>query len=239
MKVVILAAGKGTRLGELTKDRPKPMLLLNGRPMLEYVLGSLPDLITEAIIVIGYRGEMIRQHFGDHFGRLPISYCEQGTIGGTAGALWSAREFLHDGPFLIVQGDDLHLASELMSCIARPLAYGVHRMRPEERSQCVDTDMDGNLLGWHPPTPEEAEAGIPVTTGTYVLDSRIFRYDPAPMPNGEYSLPQTILALAKDYPVPTVRMDHWLTVTYPTDVQAVERSLAQTPWHPQRWPKRT
>lgn len=232
MKAVILAAGKGTRLGDLTKDHPKPMLPLNGKPMLEYVVEFLPDAITEVIMVVGYRGDIIKHHFGDQYNHLPIRYRTQGTLGGTAGALWSAQDFLDDASFLVIQGDDLHLPSELTTCIKHPLAYGVHRMPPEERSQAVDTDPQGNLAGWHQPSPKEA-TGILVTTGTYVLDQQIFQYDPVAMPNGEYSLPQTILALTKDHPVPVIRMNHWLTVTFPHDIPKVEYALTQSPWHSQ------
>jgi len=231
MKVVILAAGKGTRLNDLTKDRPKPLIPLNGRPMLDYILESLPESITEIIIAIGYQGDQIKKRYGSVFQGRSITYQEV-ELTGTAGALWQVRSHLDQERFLVVHGDDLHLRSEIISCIAQPLAYGIHFMPPEPRSLAVERDNTGRFLGWHTPTPEEA-SGVYVTTGIYVLDQRIFDYKPVSRGQGEFGLPQTILAMSKDHPVQTVVMDHWLTITYPQDIVTVEQSLTQAPWHSQ------
>jgi NDP-sugar pyrophosphorylase family protein len=234
MKAVILAAGKGTRLGDLTKDRPKPMMLLNKKPVLEYVLRSLPASITEVIMVIGYHGDTIKEHFGETFEGRMITYVQQGSMMGTAGALWSAKEALGNGTFLVIQGDDIHLSSELESCMTHPLAYGVQRVtEASEIALAIEVDDQGNLTGWHTPDATEVAGGISVTTGTYVLDQRIFTYEPVSRGQGEYGLPQTILAMSKDHPVAVVTMEHWLTVTYPHDIQTVEQSLIQSPWHSQ------
>ena len=60
MQVVILAAGRGTRMGDLTSDTPKPLLKVKDKTLLEYKLDVLPDSISEVIFVIGYKQEQIR-----------------------------------------------------------------------------------------------------------------------------------------------------------------------------------
>jgi len=60
MQAIILAAGRGTRMGELTNDLPKPLLKISGRPILEYTLANLPREIDEVILVIGYHGHKIK-----------------------------------------------------------------------------------------------------------------------------------------------------------------------------------
>lgn len=229
MKAVILAAGKGTRLGDLTKDRPKPLIPLHGRPMLDYVLDSLPEAVSEVILAVGYHGDQIKARYGDRHGNRPIHY-RTVELNGTAGALWQVKPDIGHERFLVMHGDDIHLRSEIAACLAHALAYGIHFMPPEPRSLAVERDEQGRFLGWHEPTPEES-SGIYVTTGTYVLDHRIFDYDPVMLPSGEFGLPQTIVAMSKDYPVQTVVMDRWLTVTYPQDIVTVEQSLTQAPWH--------
>ena len=103
-KAVILAAGRGTRMGELTKDIPKPMLPVGPKPLLEHLLDTLRDVgIQQAGIVIGYRGELIEQHFARY--PMPISWFRQSELNGTAPAVALARDFIGSDPFLLVFGD--------------------------------------------------------------------------------------------------------------------------------------
>jgi dTDP-glucose pyrophosphorylase len=109
MKAVILAAGKGTRMGELTQSVPKPMLKVHGRPILEHILEGLVHAgIREACIVTGWRGEIIRNHFGDgaRLG-LRLEYATQEVQDGTGRAPECARAFLGDSSFLLTYGDIL------------------------------------------------------------------------------------------------------------------------------------
>ncbi|MCX7765953.1 MAG: nucleotidyltransferase family protein [Candidatus Sumerlaeia bacterium] len=107
MKAVVLAAGKGAHLGELTKDRPKPMIEIGGKPILEYVLQGLKSAgINEVIIVIGYKGELIKKYFGNEtpYG-LRLQYQYQAVQDGTGSALNSARREIGKSPFLLAYGD--------------------------------------------------------------------------------------------------------------------------------------
>jgi UDP-N-acetylglucosamine diphosphorylase / glucose-1-phosphate thymidylyltransferase / UDP-N-acetylgalactosamine diphosphorylase / glucosamine-1-phosphate N-acetyltransferase / galactosamine-1-phosphate N-acetyltransferase len=103
-KSVILAAGRGKRMGSLTDDRPKPMLLLHGKPLLEHVLDDLRGAgLDEALIVVGYKAEMIQEHFARY--PMKISYVHQTEINGTARAALLAREFAGGENFLLTFGD--------------------------------------------------------------------------------------------------------------------------------------
>jgi UDP-N-acetylglucosamine diphosphorylase / glucose-1-phosphate thymidylyltransferase / UDP-N-acetylgalactosamine diphosphorylase / glucosamine-1-phosphate N-acetyltransferase / galactosamine-1-phosphate N-acetyltransferase len=103
-KAVILAAGRGTRMGELTLDLPKPMLNVGGRPMLEGLLEKLIEAgYSEALIVTGYRAELIEDHFRNY--RLPLRFVRQQAINGTATAALLAREFVGSDDFLLTFGD--------------------------------------------------------------------------------------------------------------------------------------
>src|SRR3989344_5163908 len=109
MKAVILAAGEGVRMRPLTLTQPKPMLKVRGQPLLEHIIRTLPVVVDELVIVVGYLQEQIRGYFGDHFGRFRITYVEQKKQFGTYSALESCREFLADGEyFLMLYADDLH-----------------------------------------------------------------------------------------------------------------------------------
>ena len=109
MKAVILAAGKGTRMGELTETLPKPMLLVQGKPILQHIVDGLVENGVRSICIItGYRAEMIEDHFGDgsKFGA-EIHYVRQLVQNGTGKAPELAKEFVGDSDFLLTYGDIL------------------------------------------------------------------------------------------------------------------------------------
>src|ERR1051326_3554077 len=109
MKAVILAAGKGTRMGELTNELPKPMLCVQGRPILEHILqGIIGAGIRDVCIVTGHRAEAIQSHFGDgsRWGA-SLSYAHQAVQDGTGKAPEAAKSFLASDNFLLTYGDIL------------------------------------------------------------------------------------------------------------------------------------
>lgn len=109
MKAVILAAGKGTRMKELTNEVPKPMLRVHGKPILEHILsGLLSAGIREVFIVTGYKAEVIENHFGDGSKwNARIAYGRQLVQDGTGKAPELAKEFVGSDNFLLTYGDIL------------------------------------------------------------------------------------------------------------------------------------
>jgi D-glycero-D-manno-heptose 1,7-bisphosphate phosphatase len=108
VKVAILAGGLGTRLGELTRDIPKPMIEIGGHPFLEYVVDSFAFCgLTEFVFLTGHRAGAIEEHFGDGspFG-VRIEYSRETELQGTGGAVWEARPFLGER-FILTYGDVL------------------------------------------------------------------------------------------------------------------------------------
>lgn len=106
MQAVIMAGGKGTRLASITKNIPKPMVPIAGKPLLEYQIENLMENgVDNIILVVGYLGEVIREHFGDGstFG-VNISYFTEEMPLGTAGALPKVRDCL-ENTFFLVFGD--------------------------------------------------------------------------------------------------------------------------------------
>ena len=109
MKAVILAAGKGTRMGGLTDELPKPMLLVEGRPILEHIVTGLREAgITEFCIITGWKAEVIENHFRDGAGlQVNITYVRQEVQDGTGKAPELAKDFVGNTPFLLTYGDIL------------------------------------------------------------------------------------------------------------------------------------
>ncbi len=109
MKAVILAAGKGTRMKALTNDLPKPMLKVQGKPILEHILLGIRSAgIREICIVTGFKAEVIEDYFGDGSQwDTRIAYGRQLVQDGTGKAAEPARPFVGSSPFLLTYGDIL------------------------------------------------------------------------------------------------------------------------------------
>ena len=121
MKAVILAAGKGTRMRELTDELPKPMLKVQGKPILEHIVeGILSADVREIFIVTGFRADAIENYFGD--GKkwdAKIVYGRQVVQDGTGKAPELAKEFVGSSPFILTYGDILVRPETYLQMIRR------------------------------------------------------------------------------------------------------------------------
>jgi dTDP-glucose pyrophosphorylase len=109
VKAIILAAGKGTRMGELTNETPKPMLKVQGKPILEHIIDGLKEAgVRDFFIVTGFRAEVIEGYFGDgqKFGA-KIQYGRQVSQDGTGKAPEVAKAFVGQDDFVLTYGDIL------------------------------------------------------------------------------------------------------------------------------------
>lgn len=227
MQAVILAAGRGTRMKDLTESVPKPMLKVLGKTLIEHKLDALPLEVDEVILVVGYQGEVIREAFGEEFGGRRIRYVVQENLDGTMGALALAKPFL-TGRFVVMMGDDIYACEDIDTCIASPdwsvlaqkteaMASG-GRMVMDETGHIIDI-VEGQHTG----------SGL-MNTNMLVLDARLFEHPMVPKApeSQEYGLPQTVLAasLASGIPLVAVEATFWIQVTAPEDLSKAEAILA-------------
>ncbi len=226
MQAVILAAGKGTRMGALTQRVPKSMLVVAEKPILEWKLEALPDSIDEVVIVVGYLGEVIREKFGNSYEGKKVTYVTQvNPVGGTMDALLAARALLHD-TFLVMNGDDIHVKEDLVKCVLHEWALAVCesddvrsassvQIHEGEITDIVEADRHGGGAGL---------AGV----GVYVLDGRVFDVEPVVLQGrSETGLPQTMLAASRKFgiPISAVSVGFPLHFTTPDDLQRAEMML--------------
>lgn len=226
MQAVILAAGRGTRMEELTTAVPKSMLEVEGKPLLEYKLAALPDSVDEVIVVVGYIGSAVQKHFGVRYNEKRILYVEQKDLNGTAGALWCAQPILK-GRFLVMMGDDLYARKDIEACIAQGNGWRllVQQIPEMHRAGNVELDADANIVGiiegdrWSKPGLANANM--------FLLDMRLFSCPMTPKQPGslEFGLPQTVVSAAKTLGIrlEPIFSDTWVQVTSPKDlVRAAE-----------------
>ena len=197
-------------MGELTDDVPKPLLKISGRPILEYTLSNLPDAISEIIFVVGYRGEMIRQRFGNEFNGKKITYVEQTELNGTGGALWTAKDILCD-KFLVLMADDLYHRPDLEKLLPYELALLVRQIENNDRFGTVEIDEKGHLKSVIEfcNLPDKNAAGNLVNMGAYALNKEIFDYALMPVSAKEFGLPQTLAQMADKHKIKVIKANVW------------------------------
>jgi N-acetyl-alpha-D-muramate 1-phosphate uridylyltransferase len=108
LRAMILAAGRGERMRPLTDDRPKPLLRVAGRPLIEHAIARLRAAgVTELVVNLGYRGAQIREHLGDGAALgVAIAYSDEGDPPlETGGGVFRALPLLGAAPFLLVNAD--------------------------------------------------------------------------------------------------------------------------------------
>ena len=108
-KAVVLAAGRGTRMRELTVDCPKPMIEVRGKPVLQHIVEGLRDAgVRRFLIIVGYHAETVRNFFGDgQRHTVEIEYAIQTVQDGTGRVVNLARDFTGELPFILSYGDIL------------------------------------------------------------------------------------------------------------------------------------
>jgi MurNAc alpha-1-phosphate uridylyltransferase len=163
MQCIILAGGRGTRLGNRTKDVPKPLVEVADRPFLDYQLELLrAGGVTEVVLCVGYLGSLVEEKIGDGSRHgLDIRYIHDGPIAlGTAGALRNALPLLHTR-FLVTYGDtllsvDYRAVADAHKVSSRPALMTV--LENDDRFGSSNADVENGLVvayGKSPP-PEGA-----------------------------------------------------------------------------------
>jgi glucose-1-phosphate thymidylyltransferase len=234
MKAVILAAGKGTRLRPLTDDKPKVLVEVDDKPLIEYAFDSLIDIgVDEFVVVVGYKKEQIMERYDDAYQDVPITYAHQREQLGLAHALLTAEPHIDDD-FMLMLGDNVFQAN-LGDVINRQAeeradaAFLVEEVPWEDASRygVCDTNEYGEITRVIE-KPDEPPSNL-VMTGFYTFTPAIFHacHLVQPSDRGEYELPDAIdLLIQSGRTIDAIRMDGWrMDVGYPDDRDEAERRL--------------
>lgn len=220
-QAVILAAGEGQRLRPFTVTKPKVMLSIAGKPILQYVVESLAQNgIRNIVIVVGYRREQVFDYMGagEQFG-VDIVYITQERQLGTAHALAQAKDAV-ENEFLILPGDNLIEADTIAQFVAmKPNAVLVKKVDNTARYGVVTTEKGivKNIVE----KPKEAEGNI-VSTGIYAFTTEIFDFVGA-----ELDIPDVLNnMLAQGYAISAQETDGtWLDIVYPWDILSLNDAV--------------
>ncbi|VBB08663.1 nucleotidyl transferase [Lucifera butyrica] len=179
MKVLILAAGKGTRLRPITDFIPKPMVPIQGKPLLEWILLQLiAQGFRDYVFAVSYFAEQIENYFADgsRWG-INIQYSSGASPAGKAGEIWRARKLIGgEKYFLIVPGDTVSRLDyrELTAFHEsyRSLVTVAFSTRYRLEVGLAAVNEQNLVTGFY----EKANLSRPVSTGAYVLDQNILPY---------------------------------------------------------------
>jgi len=205
-QAVLLAAGRGTRMKELTNDLPKPMLPVRGRPILEHIIEGLRAAgVQRVLIVVGYREEVVREHFGDgsKFG-VAVEYVTQVVQDGTGRVVELAKDFVGSQPFVLSYGDILINPENYARLVALGDAEGFVSVKhnPGEIAKGGAIFIDASFVVID--VVEKPGPGQPTSpwynAGVYTFRPSIFAYTAKleKSPRGEYELTDAFRALAQD-----------------------------------------
>lgn len=202
-KAVILAAGRGTRMRELTNELPKPMIAVRGKPILQHIVEGLHGAgVREVLLVVGYREDVVRDFFGDGaaFG-VAVHYERQVTQDGTGRVVELGKAFTGDEPFLLSYGDIL-LDPRNYGVLATPgdeeAIVSVKRSDDVSQGGAVFVNEAFDLVDLR----EKPKPGEPTSpwynAGVYTFRSSIYEFTARleKSPRGEYELTDAIRALA-------------------------------------------
>mgnify|MGYP001344211558 CR=1 FL=1 len=180
MEVLILAGGRGERLKSIVSDRPKPLADVNGRPFLEYLMDYLINYgASHFILLTGYQSQKIRDHFGQSYKSIKISYSEETTPLGTGGAVTEGLKFLQNHkPFLVVNGDtyfnvDILRLEKLYNRSNSDISIALFRADEENRYGSVEltTNSRINYVG-----SSKAQINQPAIGGIFLVSNSILEY---------------------------------------------------------------
>lgn len=223
MQAIIMAAGLGTRLRPLTLTTPKPMLIVGGRPILEWTFDALPPEVTDVILVVGYLKEQIVAHFGNEWRGRRVQYVEQTDMNGTGGAVALCKPLL-TGKFIVLNADDLYGAEDIAAACSHDLAILAKPAESKGRFGAFRTDAAGNLIDII--EGGEVEAGGLVNIGVYVLNTAMFDYPLVKIKDTEFGLPQTVAQMTDKHAIRIVPATFWVPIGYPEDIAAADAVLA-------------
>lgn len=180
MKVVIMAGGKGTRIATVNSEVPKPMIKILDKPILQYQIESMVKQgFTDILIVIGYKGEYIKEYFGN--GKkfnANIDYFEESSPLGTAGALYYFKDKIKND-FLLVNGDIIFDINIKKFYNAHKKSNGVATLFTHPNSHPYDSgiivaDNNGKVLNWLHKEDERTWYKNRVNAGIHFFSPKVF-----------------------------------------------------------------
>ena len=221
MDAVILAAGLGTRLRPHTLTTPKPLLEVQGRPILDRIIGALPP-VDRLVVVVNYLAEQIEAYLSKQKHIKEWVTVRQEVPRGTGDAVRVCKPHIQSDRVLVLNGDDLYGAADLAALATKPMGLLAHAVEEPRKFGIVFPRPDGTLekLIEKPNLDGRHLANI----GAYLFPKRVFDIELPLSPRGEYEITDAVSALAKSGPFHVVEAKFWLPIGTVEAWQAAQKA---------------
>ena len=214
MKCVILAAGEGNRMHPLTFTRPKVMLPIANRPILEWnLINAINAGIKDFVFVIGYKSEMVRNYFGNgEKWDVKIDYINQGKALGTAHAIGMVERFVDD--FIVLCGDTIFGKEDIANIVDNGTSMGLLEVANPKEYGIVEI-KDKKVMKIYEKVQKPVSNVI--NAGIYHFDKKIFDFirKTKTSPRGEFEITDSINMMIKDIELEGIFLKEWRDVVYP------------------------
>jgi NDP-sugar pyrophosphorylase family protein len=210
MDAIILAAGKGTRLRPYTNGTPKPLLLVQGRPILDWIIGALPP-VDRLIVVVNYLAEQIEDYLSKQTHIPNWKAVRQAEPRGTGDALMSCKGAVTGDRVMVLNGDDLIGRADLARLAAVPMGILARSVDQPELYGIIFRNDDGSLKH----IVEKQKGLTPpqlANIGGYVFPREVFDLTLPLSPRHEYEITDAVSQLAARAPFHVVAADYWLPI---------------------------
>ncbi len=213
VQAVLLAAGKSTRTWPLTVTRPKPLLKVVNKTIIMHNLDQLIGLVDEAIIVVGFKQEMIKEHLKD-YNKIKITFVEQKEQLGTGHALMQVKDNIED-KFIFMVGDDLFSKQDLKKLLDHDWAVLAKEVDAPQNFGIFELTEDNCIksIEEKPKTPKSNLAN----TACYMFKKKIFAIaeNLKKTERGEYEATDALGEIANSEKVKCITAEEWIPITYP------------------------
>ncbi len=222
MQFVLLCAGKSTRTWPLTVNKPKPLLKVAGKTILEHNLEQIKQAtgkeLEEIILVVGFEKAQLIEHTKKVAEKLKlkISFIEQNNPQGTGQALHLCEKKLKD-KFIVMNGDDFYSAKDLKNCVKKEFCVLAAERQDAEKFGVIEAEK--NLLKGFVEKPLNPKSKL-VGTGLYVLNKKIFKHKLQLSERKEFELVDYLKFLVTEKEKVFVEkvLDYWFPIAYPWDL---------------------
>ncbi|WP_435074258.1 bifunctional sugar-1-phosphate nucleotidylyltransferase/acetyltransferase [Halorubrum sp. HHNYT27] len=224
MQAVILAAGRGTRMGPLTETMPKPMLPVADAPLVEHVADAAVEAgADELVVTVGQGAERIRAHFGATYRGVPVQFAVQRSQRGTADALAAAADHIDDA-FAVLNGDSLYRGADLARLFESTPQIGAFRV--DDPSQYGVLTVDGDVVTGVQEKPANPATNL-VNAGVYSFPAEtVDLLDVPESERGERELTDVLERVMDRADLGYAILEEWMDVGRPWELlEANERRL--------------
>jgi len=211
MQAVIMAAGKGTRLAPLTEVRPKPLLRVANKTILEHNLDQLVGISDHVFIVVNHFKEQVIAQIGQEYKGMRITFVDQEKPLGTGDAIKSALPFL-DKKFIVMNGDDVYFREGIEKVVKKSPCLLLKEVKNPESFGVVT--VSGTKVSGIIEKPDKPISNL-VNMGVYFLEKDIFSIALQPSERGEYELVDYLKPLIQAGKLNFEVAENWFPITYP------------------------